>query len=162
MDKEFKDIGKKMPYTVPDGFFEAITQATLEKARRRAGVARKRRLLIQWVAAAAVLTGIVFTGIRLLDPPAEVPAPMIAGTPLEIPAPEAITLPYSEPSALKEIPPAEKGVASAESAKSVDSKESMDELLASIPDEELLDWATLIRSDPFFEETENNQYHEDN
>jgi hypothetical protein len=159
MEKEFKDIGKKMPYSVPDGFFETVTAVTLEKARRRDRADRKRIILFRWLAAAAVLTGIAFAGIRLLNTPEEVASPKIAGAPLEIPVHEGIIKPDSgsitirEDSAVPEKPA---------SLKSVDSEESMDELLASIPDEELLEWASLLNNDPFSEETENNANHEDN
>ena len=33
-DSEFKQVGKKMPYDVPDGFFEGITEKTLELVLR--------------------------------------------------------------------------------------------------------------------------------
>ena len=50
----------------------------------------------------------------------------------------------------------------AESVKSVESEESVDELLASIPDKELMEWASQMHNDPFSDETENNTYHENN
>jgi len=165
MEKEFKGIGKKMPYSVPDGFFEKITGETLEKARIRDSAGRKRIILFRWLAAAAVLTGVVFTGIRLLNAPEEVTSPIVAGTPIEIPVQEGIikpgygTLTTTEDSVSQENPASGK---SPESVKSVDGEESVDELLASIPDEELMEWATLMQNDPFSEETENNVYHEDN
>jgi hypothetical protein len=159
MEKEFKDIGKKMPYSVPDGFFETVTAVTLEKARRKERAVRKRITLFRWLAAAAVLTGIAFAGNHLLNTPEEVSSPMVAGAPLEIQVQKGIIKPGSgtvtinEGTAARENPP---------SRKSVDNEESVDELLASIPDEELLEWATLIHNDPFSEITENNVSHEDN
>ena len=164
MEKEFKDIGKKMPYSVPDGFFEKITGATLEKARKRERLNRKRIILFRWLAAAAVMTGVVFTAVRLLNAPEEVTSPIVAGTPIEIPVQEGIikpgygTLTTAEVSANQENPASGK---SPESVKSADGEESVDELLATIPDEELMEWATLMHNDPFSEETENNAYHED-
>jgi hypothetical protein len=165
MEKEFKDIGKKMPYSIPDGFFETITTVTLEKARRRERADRKRRVYFQWLAAAAVLTGIVFTSLRLLNPPEEVVSPMVAGTPLETPAQEGIIKPDSGSLTINVGSAVLEKRASRESVefvKSVDNEESLDELLASIPDEELLEWATLLNNDPFSEETENDANHEDN
>jgi hypothetical protein len=164
MEKEFKDIGKKMPYSVPDGFFDSITGVTLEKARRRERADRKKRVFFQWLAAAAVLTGIALAGVRLLGTQ-EVASPEIAGTPLEIPAQEGIIKPGSgsltnhEGSSVLEKPASPKSM---EFVKSTDNEESVDELLASIPDEELLKWALLVDNDPFSEETENNAYHENN
>jgi hypothetical protein len=164
MEKEFKDIGKKMPYAVPDGFFNTITAVTLEKAQRRELADRKRRVFLQWLVAAAVLSAITFSGIRLLNTPEEIASPVVAGTPLEIPAQEGITkqdppaLTLNEISADLEKPASGKSL---EFVKSVDNEESVDELLTSIPDKELLEWATLMLNDPFSEETENNAYHED-
>jgi hypothetical protein len=165
MEKEFKDIGKKMPYSVPDGFFETITAVTLEKARRKERADRKRIILLRWLAAAAVLTGVVFASIRLLTPPEEHYSPLATGNHLEIQVPDGLKKPDSLVPFRKTLPVGQENTISvicAESMKSVDSEESMDELLASIPDEELLEWATLMRNDPFSEETENNAYHEDN
>jgi hypothetical protein len=165
MEKEFKDIGKKMPYSVPDGFFETVTGVTLEKARRRDRADRKRIILLRWLAAAAVMTGVAFTAIRLLTPPEEVASPTIAGAPLEIRVHQGITKPDSGTLTINKGTAGQENPASRKSmqfVKSTDNEESMDELLASIPDEELLEWASLVNDDPFSEETENNANHEDN
>jgi hypothetical protein len=165
MGNEFQKIGKKMPYSVPDGFFEKITAVTLEKAQRRDRTDRKRIILLRWLAAAAVFTGIAFTVIRLLNTPEEIASPKVAVTPLEIQAQEGIIKPGSQTLTINEVTADQENQVfrkSAEFVKSVDNEESVDELLASIPDEELLEWATLMQNDPFSEETENNVNHENN
>jgi hypothetical protein len=159
MEKEFKDIGMKMPYSVPDGFFDTITEMTLAKARKRERGDRRRHLLFQGLAAAAVLTGLTLTGIWLLNSDERVASPAIAVAPIEIQVPEGITKPVSGSSYLNQVPPALENTVIRESEGSLDSgnrEESLDELLASIPDEELLKWAVMIDNDPFSEETENN------
>ncbi|HPT31956.1 MAG TPA: hypothetical protein PLW67_08955, partial [Prolixibacteraceae bacterium] len=41
-----------------------------------------------------------------------------------------------------------------------ENSESLEDLLASIPDETLKEWGALLNNDPFFEETEDNAQHE--
>jgi hypothetical protein len=112
------------------------------------------------MAAAAVLCGVLYMGIQWLNAPGKATSPEMAGVPLEIPAPEGIlkqipeTTKLHDPVDVQKIPDALPEVVIA------DKEESMEELLASIPDEELLTWGALLRSDPFFEETEENPHHE--
>jgi len=168
MEKEFKEIGKKMPYPVPEDFFENITEATLEKARLRERSSGKRRLLVQWLAAAALLTGVVFTGIRMLNPPVK---EFSAGRvePLEIATREAIVAP--QPGTVVPEETISPGKITNSGGNSViespdtpvateENSESLEDLLASIPDETLKEWGALLNNDPFFEETEDNAQHE--
>ena len=60
-DFDFDDIGKRTPYTTPDGFFEDVQRKVME----RTGVKQQRKshmkLIISTVVAiAAVLAGILF------------------------------------------------------------------------------------------------------
>lgn len=66
-DFDFEKIGKKIPYSVPERFFEDITKLTLEKARQRERKIKIRKLLVLYSSAASVLILIsigflVFTG----------------------------------------------------------------------------------------------------
>lgn len=159
-----------MPYPVPEGFFENITEATLGKARLRERSSGKRRLLVQWLAAAALLTGVVFTGIRLLNSPErDIPADKVE--PLEIVAREAIVVPQSEAEVPEETTaPGDKSHSGEKAGQenpaitetTGEAGESLEDLLASIPDEALVEWGTLLNNDPFFEETEDNVHHENN
>lgn len=62
-DFDLEHIGKKMPYRVPEGFFETFPERMMQRValRRRT---RRRRLWIglSTAAAAAVLTGFIFWG----------------------------------------------------------------------------------------------------
>ena len=68
-DFDFDDIGKRTPYTTPDGFFEDVQRKVME----RTGVKQQRKshmkLIISTVVAiAAVLTGILFVpSLRQMD-----------------------------------------------------------------------------------------------
>lgn len=67
-DFDLEHIGKKMPYRVPEGFFESFPSRMMQRItlHRRA---RRRRLClgISTIAAAAVVTGFVFWGGRNVD-----------------------------------------------------------------------------------------------
>ena len=62
---DFEKIGKKLPYSVPDRFFEDITKLTLEKARLRERKIKIRKLLVLYSSAASVLI-LIATGFLLL------------------------------------------------------------------------------------------------
>ena len=68
-DFDFDDIGKRTPYTTPDGFFEDVQRKVME----RTGVKQQRKshmkLIISTVVAiAAVLAGILFVpSLRQMD-----------------------------------------------------------------------------------------------
>lgn len=63
MEKEFENIGKKMPYTVPDGYFDAM------HGRLAAIPARHRRsLVIRWVSVAAAIVLVASVAFFTLRP----------------------------------------------------------------------------------------------
>ncbi|MDR0510023.1 MAG: hypothetical protein LBH06_02885 [Rikenellaceae bacterium] len=58
---EFDQVGKRLPYSVPEGFFEASAERALGRVARE----RRRRMTLRtfssvMVAAAAVATGVFF------------------------------------------------------------------------------------------------------
>jgi len=57
MEREnfFEKIGKRLPYEVPDDFFDSITEKTLQNAKERRSRAKRRYIMIWTSAAAAVL-----------------------------------------------------------------------------------------------------------
>ena len=62
---KFENIGKKVPYSVPDKFFEDITKLTLEKAHHRERKIKRRKLLVFYSSAASLLI-LIATGFLLL------------------------------------------------------------------------------------------------
>jgi hypothetical protein len=66
-DSEFKEIGKKMPYSVPDGYFDGITETTLDKIRQREKIRRKKILIWRSMAIAASLTALITTAYLLIN-----------------------------------------------------------------------------------------------
>lgn len=64
-DFDFEKIGKEIPYSVPDRFFEDITKLTLEKARQQERKIKIRKLLVLYSTAASVLI-LIAIGFLLL------------------------------------------------------------------------------------------------
>lgn len=67
-EAEFKAIGKKMPYKTPPGFFDRISEETLQKAKQKEMEQRKIRRLWRTVSVAASIAAIVFLGYVMLEP----------------------------------------------------------------------------------------------
>ena len=155
MNKEydFEKIGKKTPYPVPDGFFDAITNQTLEKAKKRERQLKTRKLIFAWSAAASVL---VIVSIAILF---------------------STRSHYGEQSNLSVIRPTETiiGIDSASKVeneiqaeqKNADTKpefepvpgnssETLDDLLAEMDETELLQMAELLSGELFIDELAND------
>ena len=62
-EKEFKEIGKKVPYQIPQDFFDTITEKTLQKAKLRSRNRNIKHLLIWTSAAASVIVILIFSGL---------------------------------------------------------------------------------------------------
>ena len=56
---EFEEFGKQLPYKVPEGFFDSVTQITLELAQRRRIQSAKRRIFLSFAAAACLTVAVV-------------------------------------------------------------------------------------------------------
>ena len=63
MEKEFENIGKKMPYTVPDGYFDAMHEKLAAIPGRQ-----RRNLVIRWVSAAAAIVLVASVAFFTLRP----------------------------------------------------------------------------------------------
>lgn len=152
-DNEFREIGKKTPYKVPDGFFGQVSETTLRKAKQRAEKSRKMLILRRAVALAASLAGIAVLGYYWHDGGS-------AETTVFVVEEQNIT---QQP--VGEIQPAEdmlqKAVV-AEKSKSeaeikvevVDAPEELGDVLADLSDEDLLQMAALMKTDPFMGEVQ--------
>jgi hypothetical protein len=62
-EKEFKEIGKKVHYQVPQDFFDTITEKTLKKAKLRSRDRNIKHLLIWTSAAASVIFILLFSSV---------------------------------------------------------------------------------------------------
>lgn len=155
-DSEFKEIGKKMPYSVPDGYFDGITETTLDKIRHRDKIRRKKILIWRSMAIAASLTALITTAYLLIN--------FLQPEKTRQAAQNIIAKPQTEiqnevSGQVKESLPGE----GYDDDKQIEIKTvngTMEEvgiadLLTSITGEELLELAAMLNSDMFMNETEN-------
>jgi hypothetical protein len=164
---DFDKVGKRMPYKVPEGFFDKITESTLAEAERRNTI-KKETTLFNWpaisVAASLVLLlafGYIFylnrteqkDQVAVLDKPAE------KVTPSEIAAKTEKNDPTS-PNVVPEITEKAKNQVTSETTKTAkvekhkpelltqaDKPESLDEVLANMSDDELMLLAAVAETD---------------
>lgn len=146
-----------MPYSVPDGFFDRITEKTLVEARLREKARRKHIIIWRSMAIAASLTALIAIGyllINLLQPgkTGQAVQNMTSGLQEEV-----INEEFRE---VKDSMPvkndyADKITESKSTNRSMDD-EGINDVLTSLTDEELLELAAIFKSDMFIEETDNN------
>lgn len=151
-DFDFEKIGKKIPYSVPDRFFEDITKTTLEKARLRERKIKIRKLLVLYSSAASVLI-LIAIGFLLM-------------TGKQIESETAIVQSVTEEKILQDIQPEEifktdtvKIQINAEpeiQSVAQDQENSVEELIAGMSGEELQELEIIVNSEIFLEEIINN------
>ena len=146
---DFKEIGKKLPYKAPDDFFETSSLKILQEAKRRES--HGKMVIWRTIAAAASIAAVGFVGFYMLSrdvKPVE-QSVVQADKPIAQPRvqPDVIqakadSLPVKETAKKKNV------AEQSEAGKEV-SHEKLDELLADLSDEELLQMAAMVKSDPF-------------
>jgi hypothetical protein len=155
-ESEFQNTGKRMLYRVPDGFFSKITAETLHKAHLQEKAEKKRRI-IRWrsLAAAASLIVMVVSGYLVFSPVPEKESEPVAHKIQDVPQTDKVLqgdLPVLSP--VIETESYVKQTVDGENA--LPEMEKMEDLLASLSDDELLEWALALKTDYFITESENN------
>ncbi len=64
-ENTFKEIGKRVPYSVPDNFFEPLTEQTLTHAKKRLRHSRTRQIILWASLAASVLLFTFHSELRM-------------------------------------------------------------------------------------------------
>jgi hypothetical protein len=158
MENEFQNIGKKMPYAVPEGFFDHITRDTLTEARRRQKSRKYRTILWSSLAVAASLGAILFLATRFAPGINEkTSSPIVQSSPWQ-PSVREIEIPpdASGVRAVKHNPAQQESSGNQVKEILVSENESLESVLASINDDDLILWVQSLKNDPFEEITENN------
>jgi len=150
--EDFPGIGKKLPYQVPNDFFDQISAKTLERAKQQKRSQAKRLIIWRSVAVAASLAAVVFLGFLIQD---NQKADEIV-TAQKIKPETTIISEQNQP--IRELPVVEpaKNDVSEKHAPETKSTEDMNEVLADLSDEELMQLAAMYKADPFTDETINN------
>jgi len=149
-ETEFQNIGKKLPYKTPEGFFEHLSETNLLKSKQRLSV-RKRTLFVwRTLGVAASLIGIALIGFyvnekvepeRIVADTADLKDSVIQVH--EIVKQEETTYNPSAAEKLTEVSGTTYQV-------SLD-EEKLSDILADLTDEELQQMAAMYRTDPFME-----------
>jgi len=150
---EFWDFGKKMPYQEPSGFFEGLSEKTLQQARQREQSRRKSLILWRTVAVAASLSALAILGYYLFEPEKSVNNPIVLEQqpvePQVIQEPEIIKQPE-----VSEIKKAIQEKVPETFVVKENNTEEIADVLADLSDEELSQLAAMYKADPFISESE--------
>ena len=147
-DIEFQGIVKNMPYKVPEGFFEQISEKTLQNAKLREQNQRRNLTLWKTMAVAASLAAVALIGYYRYE----------AGMPekeliVQENQPQTEQVIEQKREIIKDPTVA---ILQKDSLKKsryeVTSAENMVDVLAELSDEELMQLAAMFKSDPFLEE----------
>lgn len=150
---DFEKLGKKTPYTVPDGFFDEITNSTLEKAKKRERQYKTRKLIFAWSAAASFFiilsVGIFLSTNRRLAAPS---------TQIAVEKVDTVNRFDSVRSEENGVQPELKNPDTKFDKEAVmeNSNETIDDLLAEMDEEELQQMAELLSGELFIDELTND------
>jgi len=144
---EFPGIGKKLPYREPVDFFEELSKKTLEVAKQRS---RTRTRLIIWrsVAVAASLAAVVFLGFLVQDKETAHRIAVVEQKTVETPVIKEEQQLVLEKPVVADV----KNEQTEEGASMAVSDENVNDVLADLSDEELMELAAMFKADSFIEE----------
>jgi hypothetical protein len=151
--EEFRDFGKKLPYREPDGFFEQLSEKTLQQAKRREQSRKKSLVLWRSMAVAASLSALALLGYYLFEPEKAMNNQIVLEQqPVE-------QLPFKSQKIIKqpEVLKITESVSEKEPDKIVpeeNSSEGIGDVLADLSDEELAQLAAMYQADAFISESE--------
>lgn len=154
-DNEFQEIGKHTPYKVPDGFFDMISERTLQKSKAREQNRRKNLILWRTVVAAASLAALVSLTYFIAGTRLKSESDMISEN--TSPVEQQIATQKPEIAKQPEIAKIKKTSTEKRGAKIVaeeNSAEDIGDVLAELSDEELSQLETMYKTDPFINELE--------
>lgn len=150
---EFQDFGKKLPYREPPGFFEQLSEKTLQQAKRREQRHRKSLVLWRTLAVAASLSALAMLGYFTFEPEkpelhriVEVKQPV-----------EQLQRVNQEQTKQPEVAEIQKAAPEKVSETIVTKEpkaEEIGDVLADLTDEELLQLAAMYKADAFISESE--------
>jgi hypothetical protein len=148
-DIEFQEIGRKTSYKVPDGFFEQVSEKTLQKAKQREQNRRKSIVLWRTVAVAASLAAVFLIGYFNQDPDLKTESNLIVQEKQRVEQPVIQKQEITKQPELAEI---RKAVPEKIITKD-NGTEVIGDVLADLSDEELMQLAAMYKTDPFISES---------
>ncbi len=145
-DNLFQEIGKETPYQVPSGFFEQISEKTLQEARHREQSRKRNLTLWRTMAVAASLVAFAFIGYLKFDNEKPSTNLIVQEKPAVTPMGEQTQEIFNQP-AVNEKPT----IAPEIKISTVKEDEDISKILSDLTDEELLQLAAMVKTDPFME-----------
>jgi hypothetical protein len=139
---DFQNIGKNTPYKAPTGFFDTISERTLQKAKQREQNQQKTRRLWRVVSLAASLAALFFLGYFKLE----------LNTRPESQQMIQEIIP-SETQSVQQGPVMSAKPTGSETMKVTFEKEAISDVLTDMTDEELSQMAAMFQTDPFTSES---------
>jgi hypothetical protein len=157
---EFEAFGKQMPYKVPEGFFDTVTQKTLKLAHKRKIQSVKRRLNFSLAAAASIIVAIVGGWLIFGETPEdqhtaisysmeEIDWPEVSENPAESVIMDSLPPNHAESQPKQETLPTE--------ITATDNPEDLDLLLKLLTDEELKILAEGLLMDIYVDDLNNEE-----
>jgi hypothetical protein len=158
-ESEIQQAGKKMPYTVPDGFFDRITGDTLAEVKSRQKSRRRKIILWSSLAAVASLAALMTVGILVFPLSSEKTGRQSVQNTSGNHARDSLIVQKviikGKPADPDNSSPTEKNAGKIMTGYAGE-ENNLEDVLASLSDEELLQLAARLRSDIFTEESNNN------
>jgi len=140
-DIEFHGIGKNTFHKAPEGFFENISERTLQKAKQREQMHHKRLILWKRVSIAASLAAAIFIGYLIFNPVNQDSKQIVLKK-------QSIEQQILLPESIKHKSVTEKTIAGENNT------EGLGDVLHDLSDEELLQIAAVYNTDPFIGDSE--------
>jgi len=145
---EFREIGKKLPYREPVGFFERFSDKALNVARQRKKTRERRIMIWRSVAVAASIAVIVFLGYLIPDGENAEKVLVVQDN-----QPDT-TVVLEQKQQIAELPVADsvKKNIEEDAVSQFKTGEDMNDILVDLSDEELMQLAAMFKADLFIEE----------
>jgi hypothetical protein len=158
---DFDKIGKNSSYEVPEGFFENISQRTLQKIKAREHKQQKILFLTKILGATASLAILLTIAFIFKGTDPKITDKMMITqekiVPVQDTSSQYISFKSTPPQKVKIVDmakaPAKIQVAQAETDTSVIKNEKIDDVLADMSVEELQQMAILYKADPFTDDS---------
>jgi len=150
---EFRDFGKKLPYQEPTGFFDQLSEKTLQQAKRREQSRRKSLVLWRTIAVAASMSALALLGYFMFEPEKAMNNPIV----LEQQSVEQSPVKNQEIVKQPEVLEITESISEKVPDKIVVEEyntEEIGDVLADLSDEELLQLAAMYDTDLFISESE--------
>jgi len=151
MDIDFKKIGKDSHYSVPDGFFEHVSELTLKKAKLREKNYRKIQITLRGFAVAASLAVVALFSYFMTNSEKHEVRQLVKQELHEETGPirQMDLIGKHSPSSKTKV------VAGAKAIVREITPETLSDVLPELTDDELLQMTILYQTDPFIDESPN-------